>query len=272
MSAFIEIIKYIFLGIVQGITEIFPISSSGHLVFFQTVFQMEEPGLVFEMFTNTASFLALFALFFPDIFRLIKNFFRYIFKKERADYKTDFDYVLKLLVAVIPIGIIGLLFKDEVEKIKNLLTVGFALIITGALLLAIFFNQKGEEDHEDISFKDALFIGLGQAFAVVPGISRSGSTIIGGRFRRVSLKSILRFSFLAYLIISVPTSVLGFVELGSVTETINWVGYSLAFIFAFAATFLTGYLVMKKLKVNHMLYYGLYVLVLGAISLMIYFL
>ena len=267
-----EILRYIILGIIQGITEIFPISSSGHLVIFQELLNIEQPGLVFEMFTNTASFLALFVLFAKDIWELIKGFFLYIFKKEaREKYKETFLYVIKLIIAVIPIGIIGLIFKEEMGAIKNLLTVGIALFITGALLLTIFFTRNLIEEHDDITWKDAIVVGFTQAFAVFPGISRSGSTIIGGRASRVSLKSILRFSFLAYIIISVPTSVLGAVDLVHISEEINWTGYILAFIFTFGATFLTGLFVMKKLKVEHLIYFGIYCLVVGILAFSAFF-
>lgn len=265
-----EILKYILLGIVQGITEIFPISSSGHLVIFQEILGVKEPGLVFEMFTNTASFIALFLLFHKDIFRLIKGFFAHLFLKDKVKYKDDFIYTLKLLVAVIPIGLIGFLFKDKMAEIKNLLTVGIALMVTGILLLTIYFTRHTIEDHDEISLKDALTIGFAQALAIFPGISRSGSTIIGGRLSRVSLKSILKFSFLAYIIISVPTSILGFYDLSQMSVSVNWLGYGLAFLFTFIATFLTGYLVMKKLKVDHMIIFGLYCLVVGTIALVVF--
>lgn len=267
-----EIIKYILLGLIQGITEIFPISSSGHLVLFQRLFGLNEPGLVFEMFTNTASFLALFVLFYKDIFRLIQGFFGYLFSKEKQKYQDDFVYVMKLLIAIVPIGIVGFAFKDTMGSIKNLLTVGISLMVTGTLLLTIFFTRHAIVDHDEITFKDALLIGFTQAFAIFPGISRSGSTIIGGRSSRVSLKSILKFSFLAYIIISVPTSILGFYDLSKVTVIINWLGYSLAFVMTFLTTFLTGYLVMKKLKVDHMLYFGIYCFFVGLVSLLTFFL
>jgi len=265
-----EILKYILLGIVQGITEILPISSSGHLVLFQEIINLKEPGLVFEMFTNMASFLALLLLFHKDILKLIKSFFLYLFTKENALYKNDFKYVIKLLIVVIPIGIFGLLFKDQMANIKNILTVGIALFITGSLLLTIYFTRNKIKDREEITYKDALIMGLVQSFAIFPGISRSGSTIIGGRASKVSLNSILKFSFLAYIIISIPTSALGIYDLIKLNESINIIGYTLAFLATFVTTFITAYLVMKKLKVEHMKYFGFYCLAVGLISIIIF--
>lgn len=266
----IEIIKYIILGIVQGITEILPISSSGHLVLFQELLNLKEPGLVFEMFTNMASFLALFLLFYKDVFKLIKSFFLYLFKKEKDEYKSDFLYVIKLLIVVLPIGVFGLLFKDSMANIKNLLTVGISLIITASLLLTIYFTKEKIKDHVDITFKDAVIIGLTQSFAIFPGISRSGSTIIGGRLSKVNLQSILKFSFLAYLVISVPTSLLSIYEITQGTYEINVLGYSLAFVFTFVTTFITGFLVMKKLKVDHMKYFGIYCFIIGLLAILLF--
>src|SRR5690554_655091 len=134
-----EILKYILLGIVQGITEILPISSSGHLVLFQEIFNLKEPGLVFEMFTNMASFLALLLLFHKDILKLIKSFFLYLFTKEKDLYRNDFKYVIKLLIVVIPIGIFGLLFKDQMANIKKILILGIAFFLIGSLFLKFYF-------------------------------------------------------------------------------------------------------------------------------------
>lgn len=270
MTVLIEIIKYMVLGLVQGVTEILPISSSGHLVLAQHLLSVEEPGLVFEMFTNTASFLALLLLFYKDIFALTKHFFSYMFKRDEASKKA-FYYVLKLLVAVVPIGIVGFIFKDHMGNIKNLLTVGISLLITGSLLLVIYYTRHLIKDHEDITFKDALVIGFTQLFAIFPGISRSGSTIIGGRLSKVSLKEILRFSFLCYLIISVPTSLLGFYDLYQTAHTINWLGYSLAFIVTFIATYVTALLVMKRLEVKHMVYFGYYCLAVALLAITLHF-
>ena len=146
MTAFIELLKYILLGIVQGFTEILPISSSGHLVIFQFLLKLEQPGLIFEMFTNTASFIALFIFFYKDIFHLIKQTWAFIIKKDQ-EAKQDFFYVLKLLIAVIPIGIFGLLLKDHLALFKSPFYVGLSLIITGSLLFLIYKKEMMKKDN-----------------------------------------------------------------------------------------------------------------------------
>lgn len=290
MEKFIEYIKYLFLGLVQGVAEIMPISSSGHLMIAQELLRVREPGVVFELFTNMASLLALIIIFYKDIISLIKSFFLYIFKKdERETHKNEFLYAIKIVIAVIPIGIIGLLVKDYVSNLESPLTIGLSLIITSIFLLIIYFireprevttNDENEEiiinsgaaiEHEDVTFKDAIIIGLVQPLAVIPGISRSGSTIVGGRFNRLSLQSILKFSFLCYIVISIPTSLLGLYDLTKGTDSINWTGYIIAFIFSFLGTLITGKLLLKKLKVEHLLYFGIYLLVIAAVAIGLYF-
>lgn len=272
MEQFIESLKYLILGVVQGITELLPVSSSGHLSLFQELFKMEEPGLSFEIFTNMASLIAILLIFYKDIWALIKGSFLYIFKKEtREENQEDFFYSLKLIIAVIPIGIIGLLLRNHIAEINSLLTVGISLFVTGSLLLVVYITRNMHESHDEVSWKDACFIGVTQTFAIVPGISRSGSTFIGGRASRLSLKSIIKFSMLCYIIISIPTSFLGFYDISQQGHTINWLGYSLAFITTFIATYITARLVLKRLKVDHFIYFGIYCLVISSLAITFYF-
>lgn len=271
MDRIIELLNYIFLGMVQGITEILPISSSGHLVLFQHILGVNLPGLGFEMFTNMASLLAMILFFRKDILTLIKDNLAFIFKKDKTK-KSAFEYALKLLIAVIPIGIIGLLFKNELAQFKTLLSVGIALMITGLFLLYIYRFRNETSNDDEISFKDALSIGLFQAIAVFPGVSRSGSTIIGGLFRRVPLKKLLKFSFLCYIIVSIPTSFLAIIEISDTAVEIDLIGYFLAFISTFIFTYFAAKLILKKLQIKHLIYFASYVITVGLIAVVSYFL
>lgn len=268
----IEYLKYLFLGLIQGITEILPVSSSGQLIVFGEILNIKEPGMTFEIFINAASLIAMILIFYQDIGKLIKSSFLYIFKKEeRETYQKDFFYVLKLFVAIIPIGIVGLIFKDQINDIKNFLTVGIGLLITSAFLLFIYLTRNKYESHEEVSWRDSFFIGFSQAVAIVPGISRSGSTYAGGRASRLSFKSIIKFSMLAYILISIPTSFLGIYEAVNLRETINWSGYSLAFIATLIATYITGKLVLKRLKLEHLIYFSIYCLIISGVAITFYF-
>ncbi|HKL61428.1 MAG TPA: undecaprenyl-diphosphate phosphatase, partial [Acholeplasma sp.] len=140
---------------------------------------------------------------------------------------------------------------------------GLSLMLTGSLLFLIYKNRNDEAASDEISFVNALLIGTVQVAAIFPGISRSGSTIIGGLMQKISLTALLKFSFLAYIIISVPTALLGFYELSTTTLVINWTGYTLAFIATFIATYLAAFMVMKKIKTKHLIYFSIYCLVIG---------
>ncbi len=268
MPEFIEIIKYIILGIIQGITEIFPVSSSGHLTLFSHFFGMNLDHLtIFLMITNTGSFLALLLYFWKDIISLIKGTWCYLIKKQETS-KQDFQYVIKLLIAVIPIGIVGLLIKDYMPN--DLFSVGIALLITGGLLYYVY-RVKDIQWRQEISWKNALIIGTFQMLAVFPGISRSGITMSGGLVQKIDLKKVLRFSFLSYIIVSIPVMLLGFYEAFQASETIHITGYSLAFLMSFIFSLISVHLLYKYVHVKNLVYFSAYCLLVGTLSIILYF-
>lgn len=264
----IEILKYILLGIIQGITEIFPVSSSGHLTLFSHLLKMDLSNLqIFLMLTNMGSFLALLFFFRKDVKDLVSSTFKYVIKKEETS-KDEFIYVLKLLLAVIPIGIAGLLIKDYLPD--DLLSVGFALIITSCLLFYVFM-VKDIQWKNDVTWKNALIIGVFQMFAVFSGISRSGITMTGGLLQKIELKKVLRFSFLSYLIVSVPVSLLGIYEAFQVTESIHTLGYILAFLMSFIFSYLSVQVLYHYVKVKNLIYFATYCLVVGLVAIALNF-
>jgi len=268
MAEFIEILKYIILGIIQGITEIFPVSSSGHLTLFSRLFSIDLSTLtIFLMITNTGSFLALLYFFRKDVGQLITGTWHYLIRKEETS-KEDFQYVVKLLIAVVPIGIFGLLFKDYLPN--DLLSVGFALILTGALLYFVY-RVKDIQWKNQITWKNALVIGAFQMFAIFPGISRSGITMTGGLMQKIELKKVLRFSFLSYIVVSVPVSILGIYEALTVSESINIIGYSLAFVMSFVFSLLSVRVLYQYVKVKNLIYFAVYCLIVGLFSIVLYF-
>ncbi len=268
MDQLIEILKYIILGIIQGITEIFPISSSGHLTIFSRLFHMDMSSFsIFLMITNTGSFLALLYFFRKDVGQLIKGTFCYLIKKDETG-KEDFIYVLKLIIAVIPIGIVGLLIKDYLPD--DLLSVGFALLLTAGLLFYVY-KQKDIQWKNDLTWKNALIIGAFQMFAVFPGISRSGITISGGLTQKIELKKVLRFSFLSYLVISVPVTFLGIYEAFQSEESIHYVGYGLAFVMSFIFSLIAVKFLYDYVKVKNLIYFSGYCLIVGITAIILYF-
>jgi undecaprenyl-diphosphatase len=264
----LEIIKYIILGIIQGITEIFPVSSSGHLAIATHLFGIDPANLVvFLMITNTGSFLAILYFFRRDVADYVSGGFKYVFKKE-THRKEDFNYLLKLLISVIPVGIVGLFVRNALPN--DLLSVGFALIVTG-LLLFFIFKMRDIQWKTDITWKNAVIIGLFQMFALFPGISRSGITISGGLSEKIELKKVLRFSFLSYIVVSIPVSVLGFIDAFSVSESIHVVGYVLSFIMSFIFSFLAVKVLYHYVKVKNLIYFSIYCLFVGCLAITLFF-
>ncbi len=275
MTYIVELIKYILLGIIQGITEIFPISSSGHLVFFSNIFMggenLGESLTLFLMITNFGSFLALLIYYFSDVKKLVTSSFKFVFNGDaRNDEVTqnDFHYALKLIIAVIPIGIAGLLIKDHLPT--NLLSIGISLCIT-ALLLFLVFLLRHKKFESKITWMRAGMIGLFQMFAVFPGISRSGITLVGGLSQKIEIKEVMRFSFLSYLLVSIPVSLLGLVDAIKNPGIIHIPGFILAFLFSFIFSLLTIKLMHKYVTVKNLVWFSIYAAIVGTISITLYF-
>ncbi|OED58656.1 undecaprenyl-diphosphate phosphatase [Acholeplasma laidlawii] len=274
MDYIIELIKYIILGIIQGVTEIFPVSSSGHLVLFSNLFlggeDINATLTLFLMITNMGSFLALLIYYFKDVKVLVVDSFNFVFNKEKRKeivVQENFNYALKLIIAIVPIGIAGLLIKDYLPT--NLLSIGITLIIT-SLLLFLVFLLRNKKFSNDITFKNAGVIGLIQMFAVFPGISRSGITLVGGLSQKIDIKKVMRFSFLCYLLISIPVSGLGLYDAIKNPGKIDIPGFSLAFIFSFIFSLLTIKIMHKYVTVKNLIWFSLYALTVGLVSITLY--
>lgn len=259
----LRLIKYILLGIIQGFTEPLPISSSGHLVIFEKLFHLGiENDLNFEIIVNSGSLIAIVFVFRKDIIALVRNSYLYLFKKETS-HKKDFQYVLLLIIAVIPAGFIGFLFKDIIEStFKTLLTVGISLLITSCALYLVS-KEAVENTKSEISIRDAIVIGLFQVIALIPGISRSGSTMVGGLSRKIKFEDTMRFSFLLYIPISIATLFLGLLDLD--TSNIFIFGYIIAFIFSIISTYLAVKWFYKMVRKGNLKYFSLYCFIVGFI-------
>lgn len=274
MPYFIELLKYIFLGIIQGITEIFPVSSSGHLVLFSKILMggqdLDSELKLFLMITNMGSFLALVLFYFKDIKLLVVDSLSFVFKKDarsNEEKKENFFYALKLCIAVIPIGITGLIANKYLEP--NLLFTGISLVVTSLLLFTVFMFRN-HQFINDITWKNAAVIGLFQALAPLPGLSRSGITIVGGLSQKVDLQKVLRFSFLSYILVSIPVSLLGLYEGIKNPGVIDIPGFILAFLFSFIFSLLTVRLMSKYVKVKNLIWFSIYAFIIGTLSITLY--
>ena len=209
-----DIIEYIILGIIQGFTEPIPVSSSGHVLIFNNLLNTNIDIELLAILTNFGSLIAIIYLYRKRIKDLFINFFSHLKNKDKKTY-NDYKYSIYLIIATIPAGIMGLVvtkfdFFDTLDS--NIKFVGITLLITAGFLFLIR-NIKGKKDNNSLTFKDALIIGLFQVVALVPGISRSGATIVGGMTRNLKRATAFDFSFLLYIPISIATTLLGFKDL-----------------------------------------------------------
>lgn len=268
----IKYLIYSILGFIQGFTEPLPISSSGHLMLFNYVFNFNflEDGN-FLIVSNFASFIAIFFIFRKDIIDLIKSFFTYIFKKEtRKKLASKFRYCWLIVIGSIPVGISGLFLKDYVEKDIDPRLLGVAFLIT-SLSLFIVRNIKGKKNDEDITIKDALLIGLLQAITICPGISRSGTVLVGCLLCGLSRPAALKYTFMLYFPVSVASmglEVFDLIQTPNITNLLPM--YSIGFLIAGAVTLLSYNWLSKLVKNGKLWKFSIYTLIL-AIFIFIYF-
>jgi undecaprenyl-diphosphatase len=235
------------LGILQGFTEFLPVSSSGHLVLVQSLIPgFSQPGVLFDVCLH---FGTLFAVLF--------------FFKEKL-FKLSFKYILYIIVATIPAVIVGFFLKDYIHSLfSSVEVVGVALIVTGLLN---YLTYKHKEEKKSLDYKKSIFVGLMQAFAIIPGVSRSGSTIFAGVKSGLSSEDAAEFSFL----ISVPAIIgANILEIYSNWgEKINYIPYIIGFIAAFVSGIFAIKLVLKFLEEKKFKIFAFYCLALGIITLL----
>lgn len=258
------LLKYLFLGIFQGVTEPIPISSSGHLVIAQYFFGLKIEGFSFELLVNFASLLAVLVIYRKDLTRLTVNGLKYISTKDEKA-KSDFHFIIYLVIATIPAGVIGILFNDWIESVfkSGIKLVGITLIITGIALWTIR-NLKGRKGDHALTLKDSIIIGLAQAVALIPGISRSGATIVAAMGLGLKQDTALRFSFMLFIPVSLGGMIL------SVSDILNdphlntlLIPYALAFIGSFVASYFALKWFMGIMARGNLIYFSLYCLIVG---------
>lgn len=263
------LIKYLFLAIIQGFTEPIPVSSSGHLIIFRNLINIDTLNdLNFEIILNFGSFLAIVVFFWNDIISIIKDFFLYL-KTKDSKYQTNYKYAWYIVLATIPAGLVGLIFKDYIENVLNgVKLVGIALIIT-SLFLYLIRNIKGTKEDKDITWKDALIVGLFQVIALFPGISRSGSTLVGGMFRGLKRDAAFKFSFMLYLPISMATMILGVKDLLEASIGINlWACYLTCMIISGIITYFSTKWFNGIMKTGKLIYFVWYCLIVGTLVIL----
>ena len=263
------ILKYIILGLIQGITEPLPISSSGHLVIFESLFNTGTlQTLDLEVIVNFGSFLAILIIFWKDIVKLVTGFFKYLFGDK--SFKKEWKYCWLIVLGSIPVGIVGLLFKDKIEALASVKEVGIALIVT-AIALLLVKKTNGNKKDEDITWVDAVIMGLLQMCALLPGLSRSGMVLVGCLLCKLSKDSALKYTFMLYFPVSVASFGLSAIDV--VKEGIDsslLLSYALGFGAAFVATYFTYKWLSNIVKEGKLWKFSIYCIAV-ALFVLIYF-
>ena len=202
-----DIFQAIIIGLVQGLTEFLPVSSSAHLIFAQQALGVGDVGLAFDVLMHVGTLVAVIVYFFNDIVNMIKGFLLSLVDLKDGNFIREIkkDPYKKLawltILATIPVGVVGVLFNDMIESMFQGLTIpAFLLLVTGCLLYVSQRMNTGRIDVRNITIKEALIMGCGQALAILPGLSRSGTTIAAGLFAGLDKEFAAKFSF----ILSIP--------------------------------------------------------------------
>ena len=252
------------LGLVQGLTEYLPVSSSGHLAIGAYLFGIDgEANLGFTILVHVATVMSTLVVLWKEIDWILKGLFKFQMNEETK-------YALNIVVSMIPVGVVGVFFKDEVEKIfgSGLLIVGCMLLVT-ALVLA--FSYSKPRQRENISLWHAFVIGLGQALAVLPGLSRSGTTIATGLLLGNKKEKMAQFSFLMVIPPILGEALLDLIKGLKGEETLGGVD-TLPMIIGFVAAFISGCLACKWMinivKKGKLIYFGVYCAIAGLATIL----
>lgn len=255
-------IQALVLGLIQGLTEYLPVSSSGHLAIGQAFFGMAdgEDNLAFTVAVHVATVLSTMVVLWSEINWILRGLFKF-------ELNAETKYVLNIVVSMIPIGIVGVFFKDYVEDVfgSGLLIVGCCLLLTALLLTFSYYARPRQK--ETISMKDAFIIGLAQAAAVLPGLSRSGSTIATGLLLGNKKESLAQFSFLMVIPPILGEALLDVLKAAKGDAFVGDIGL-LPLVVGFLAAFVSGCFACKWMinivKRGKLIYFGIYCAIVGA--------
>ena len=260
----------VLLGLIQGLTEFLPVSSSGHLMIFKQLLGVDGEGFLdFTVTVHFATGLATLVVFWSVIWQLLKGLFKF-------KYNDQTDYVCKLLVSLIPVALVGFLFKDQVDALfsGSLRQVACGLCVTAALLWVSdsagkrFRVPVARDTRNGITYWQALVVGVAQALAVVPGVSRSGSTIGTGLLTGVKRESMAQFSFLMVLIPIIGEQSLDLLKAAAGAQSFGGVG-TLPLVLGFLSAFVSGLFACKVMialvKRAKLLWFALYCLLVAGL-------
>lgn len=257
-------IEALILGIIQGLTEYLPVSSSGHLAIGANLFGIEgSENLAFTILVHVATVMSTLFILWREIVWLVNGVLKFKMNDEMR-------YFINILVSMIPVGIVGVFFKDYVEDVfgSGLLIVGIMLLVTAALLTFSYYARPRQK--EKISMKDAFIIGIAQACAVMPGLSRSGSTIATGLLLGNKKEKLAQFSFLMVIPPILGEALLDTMKAAKGVDVFGDIGV-VPLVVGFVAAFISGCLACKWMidivKKGKLIYFGIYCAIVGVVTI-----
>jgi undecaprenyl-diphosphatase len=254
-------LEALILGLVQGLTEFLPVSSSGHLEIGKVVLNIEaQENLTFAIIVHAATVLSIIVVFFKEIRELLFGLLKF-------QWNESAIYSAKIAISMIPVGIVGFFFMSEVESVYtgNLAFVGSMLLITATLLLLTYLAKSHDKD---VSYRDAFIIGLAQAVAVLPGISRSGATIATGLFLGVKKTLVTKFSFLMVLAPIIGATLVDIIRTNEPDEiVIGFFPLLIGFIAAFLSGLFACRVMLNIVRKGKLIYFAIYCILVASIAI-----
>ena len=287
-----SLLEAILMGIIQGVTEFLPVSSSGHLALFKILFSVEDVGLLFDVILHLGTLIAIFAVYYKDIWKMIvagfsiigdvcKNigiFFKNITHKTKGGYHHVIcngyrKFAMLVIVSTIPTGVIGVLASDLIEQASKLLIVpGICLIMTAILLLLADHCKGGEKMPKQVTYSNAFIIGIAQGVATLPGLSRSGTTITACLLSGFNRKFAVKYSFIMSIPAVLGSLVFELSDLTAVSFTSTEIMY---YMVGMVVAAVVGYICIKTMlyvvRQKKFTGFAVYCLIVGAISVGVYF-
>ncbi len=287
-----SLLEAILMGIIQGVTEFLPVSSSGHLALFKIIFDLKEVGLLFDVILHLGTLIAIFAVYYKDIWKMIREglaiiadacknvgiFFSNIKNKKKGGYHHVIcngyrKFVMLVIVSTIPTGIIGVLDASLVEKASKLLIVpGICLIVTSLLLLLADHCKGGDKMPKQVTYSNAFIIGIAQGIATMPGLSRSGTTIAACLLSGFNRKFAVKYSFIMSIPAVLGSLVFELSDLANLSFTSTELIY---YLIGMAVAAVVGYICIKAMlyvvRQKRFTGFAIYCFLVGAISVAVYF-
>lgn len=287
-----SLLEAILMGIIQGVTEFLPVSSSGHLALFKILFNVEDVGLLFDVILHLGTLIAIFAVYYKDIWKMIcegcaiiadvcRNisiFFSNIANKKKGGYHRVVcngyrKFVMLVIVSTIPTGIIGVLDADLVEMASKILIVpGICLILTSILLLIADHCKKGEKLPRQVTYSNAFIIGIAQGVATMPGLSRSGTTIAACLLSGFDRRFAVKYSFIMSIPAVLGSLVFELPKLANVSFSTSEIVY---YLIGMVVAAVVGYICIKTMlyvvRQKKFTGFAVYCFLVGVISVGMYF-